>query len=339
MNLVTGGTGLVGAHLLLLLVESGEQVRAIYRSAQSIDKTKELFDHYQKQDLFPLIQWVKADIIDTTSLDVAFEGISHVYHCAAYISLSSTDKQMYKTNIEGTANIVNFSIDYGIKKLCYVSSIATIGAPEKPKHTATEETEWNPNADHTDYAISKYGGETEVFRGSQEGIEVVIVNPGVILGPIFWHSESARFFEEISKGMWFYTKGKTGFVAVTDVVRAMYALMKSNVNLEKYILVGENITFEDFLNKVAVAINAKKPKIYARPCVTKLASQIDFIVSKLFFRNRIFTSSMSKAAHSTYAYSSEKIQKELDFKFTELSAYINQLGEKYLASTQPIQQK
>src|SRR5690554_4238291 len=172
MNLITGGTGLVGAHLLLFLLEKGEQVRAIYRSEQRLDITRKLFELYQKQELFSLIDWVKADITDTTSLDKAFEGITQVYHCAAYISLSSSSKEMYKTNIEGTANIVNFCIDYKVKKLCYVSSIATIGIPQAPNYIATEETEWNPNVDHTDYAISKYGGETEVFRGSQEGIEV-----------------------------------------------------------------------------------------------------------------------------------------------------------------------
>ena len=330
MNLITGATGLVGAHLLLFLLEKNEPVRALYRTEQTLDKTKKLFAFYQKQDLFLLINWVKADITDTTSLDTAFEGITHVYHCAAYISLSSTDKKMYKTNIEGTANIVNFSIDYGIKKLCYVSSIASIGAPEKPNRIATEATEWNPNADHTDYAISKYGGETEVFRGSQEGIEVVVVNPGIILGPEFWNSESARFFKEIHKGLSYYTKGITGFVAVTDVVRAMYELMHSKVNIEKYILVGKNITFEDFLNQIATAINAKKPSVYAKPWMTKLASQIDFIFSKLFFRKRKLTSSMSKAAHASYTYSSAKIERELNFEFTDLNAYIDQMGKNYL---------
>lgn len=334
MNLITGGTGLVGAHLLLFLLEKEEQVRALYRSEQRLDKTRKLFEFYQKQELFSLIDWVKADITDTTSLDKAFEGITQVYHCAAYISLSSSSKEMYKTNIEGTANIVNFCIDYKVKKLCYVSSIATIGIPQAPNYIATEETEWNPNADHTDYAISKYGGETEVFRGSQEGIEVVVVNPGIILGPEFWDSESARFFEEINKGMLFYTKGSTGFVAVTDVVRAMYVLMNSNVNMEKYILVGKNIIFEDFFNQIASAIKAKKPSIYAKPWMTKLASQIDFVISKLFFRQRIFTSSMSKAAHATYLYSSEKIERELNFEFTDINEYIEQVGKNYLAHLQ-----
>lgn len=333
MNLITGGTGLVGAHLLLFLLEKKEQVRALYRSEHTLDKTKKLFEFYQKQELFFLIDWVKADITDTTSLDKAFERITHVYHCAAYISLSSSSKEMYKTNIEGTANIVNFCIDYKVKKLCYVSSIATIGIPQGPNYIANEETEWNPNADHTDYAISKYGGETEVFRGSQEGIEVVVVNPGIILGP-FWDTESTRFFEEINKGMLFYTKGTTGVVAVTDVVKAMYALMNSNANIEKYILVGKNITFEDFFNQIASAIKAKKPSIYAKPWITNLVSQIDFVISKLFFRQRILTNSMSKAAHATYLYSSEKVERELNFKFTDVNEYIDYLGKHYVAYLQ-----
>ncbi|MEN9655825.1 MAG: hypothetical protein RL311_757, partial [Bacteroidota bacterium] len=117
MILVTGGTGLVGAHLLLHLVEQGEIVRAMYRSATSIEKTKNLFSLYRKSDLFEKIEWLEADILDITSLEIAFQNIEFVYHCAALISFDPKDEvAIRKTNIEGTANIVNFCLAFEIKK-------------------------------------------------------------------------------------------------------------------------------------------------------------------------------------------------------------------------------
>ncbi len=155
MILVTGGTGLVGAHLLLHLIENGEvKVRAIYRKSEHITKTKLLFDLYKKADLFSKIEWIEADILDIPSLEIAFQNIDYVYHCAACISFNPNDEnQLRKVNIEGTANIVNFCIDKNVKKLCHVSSIAALGDLNQNQTIITEETEWNPEVLHSDYGF------------------------------------------------------------------------------------------------------------------------------------------------------------------------------------------
>ncbi len=209
MILVTGGTGLVGAHLLLHLLENGEQnLRAIYRKENQIQKTKSLFELYKKGNLFQQIEWFQADIIDIPSLEIAFQNVDYVYHCAAKISFNpSEEEELRKVNIEGTANIVNFCIDKKVKKLCHVSSIATLGDLGQNETIITEATEWNPEVLHSDYAISKYGGEMEVWRGHQEGLNVVIVNPGVIFGPGFWNQGSGAFFTSIKKGIKFFKQG------------------------------------------------------------------------------------------------------------------------------------
>ena len=330
MNLITGGTGLVGAHLLLLLLEKGENVRAIFRTEKSKNKTQKLFELYGKQGLFPKIEWIQADINDVSALEKAFENIGYVYHCAAYVSLSSSDEKMYKINIEGTANMVNLSVDFGVKKFCYVSSIAALGTPENTNAVITEETEWNPNSNNSDYAISKYGGEMEVFRGSQEGLDVIVVNPGIILGAEFWNHGSAKVFTQVKNGLPFYTKGKSGFVAISDVVRAMYELMKSEIKSERFILVGENLSLQDFLNKTADSVKAKRPKFYAKPWITKLGAKADWLFSTLFFRERKLTQSMSDSAHSKTIFSNEKIKNTLNFEFTDITEYINEIGKLYL---------
>ena len=156
MILVTGATGLVGSHLLIALLEDNQTVRAIYRNTASIEKTRSLFQLYDKEYLFKSIQWIPADITDVTSLSVAFENIEFVYHCAALISFDpKEEEELRKTNIEGTANVVNFCIDFGIQKLCHVSSIAALGDLKEHETIITESTEWNPEFSHSDYAISK----------------------------------------------------------------------------------------------------------------------------------------------------------------------------------------
>ncbi|NCP89793.1 MAG: NAD-dependent epimerase/dehydratase family protein, partial [Flavobacteriales bacterium] len=207
MILVTGGTGLVGSHLLYKLASEGEKVRAIYRNERKLSNIKNVFSCYTA-DYMPLydsIEWLQADILDIPSLTRAFNNIAYVYHCAAFVSFEPDKYHLLrKTNIEGTANMVNLCIAHHVKKLCYVSSIATLGNPENLKEI-TEETEWNAEANNTIYAITKYGAEIEVWRGSQEGLSVVIVNPGVILGAGIWRYGSGNLFTKAYKGLKYYT--------------------------------------------------------------------------------------------------------------------------------------
>ncbi|WP_348823818.1 NAD-dependent epimerase/dehydratase family protein [Flavobacterium aestuarii] len=327
MVLVTGGTGLVGAHLLIHLTEKGEQVRAIYRNLDNIQKTKSLFLLYKKNDLFESIQWVQADILDIPSLENAFEGIDKVYHCAAMISFDPKDENLVrKTNIEGTANIVNFCLAYNIQKLCHVSSIAALGDLPEHESVITEETEWNPEKLHSDYAISKYGAEMEIWRGQQEGLRVVIINPGVIIGPGFWNQGSGELFSKVKNGLPFYTKGSTGFAAVTDVVKILYQLMESTIHGERYTLIGQNIIFRDLLFSIADALKVKRPKYHATPFIMNTLSKLDWIASAFFGQKRQLSKSSAKSSYSTDLYANEKIKNALNITFTDVSDYIKEIS-------------
>jgi nucleoside-diphosphate-sugar epimerase len=328
MVLVTGGTGLVGAHLLLHLLENGENVRAIYRNQNNIQKTKSFFELYQKADLFEKIEWLEADILDVPSLEIAFINIEYVYHCAAFISLDPKDEDLLrKTNIEGTANMVNFSIAKGIKKFCFVSSIAALGDLAAHETIITEETEWNPEKPHSDYAISKYGAEMEVWRGLQEGLDVIIVNPGVILGPIpktkSCEQGSAEFYVRVANGLSFYTLGSTGFITVNDVVRITLELMKSDIKNERFTLIADNVVFRDIFNTIADVLKVKRPFIHAKPFLVNFAWIADSILSTLFFKKRSITKATAKASYSKSLYSNEKIKSALGTVFQDVHQYIN----------------
>jgi len=332
MILVTGGTGLVGAHLLLHLIEKGENVRAIYRNQNNIQKTKSVFELYKKVDLFKKINWLEADILDVPSLEIAFVGIEYVYHCAALISFDPKDEEaLRKTNIEGTANMVNFSLAKGIKKFCFVSSIAALGDLQPHETFITEETEWNPEKPHSDYAISKYGAEMEVWRGVQEGLDVIIINPGVILTPVstasIYKYGSNELYTKVASGLAFYTLGKTGFVVIDDVTSIACKLMKSNIKNERFTLIADNIVFRDILDTIAEVLKVKKPTIHAMPLFMNFLWVADGIFSTLFFRKRSLTKATAKASYSKNLYSNEKIKTALGTVFLDVHQYIKETSK------------
>ncbi len=326
MVLVTGGTGLVGAHLLLHLAESETGIRAIYRELQSVEKTKTLFSLYQKEALFPKIEWIQADIIDVPSLGNAFRNIEYVYHCAGLISYDPSDEDLLrKVNIEGTANIVNFCIDYKIKKLCHVSSIAALGNPATHEIEINEETEWNPEVSHSDYAISKHGAEMEVWRGQQEGLDVVIVNPGVIFGAGFWEQGSGKFFSGIKKGFPFYTNGSTAYVGVADVVKIMIRLMESDIIGERFIVISENKSFKEVIFKIAEGLHAKKPSIEAKPWILNIAWRLDWLIASLFHTKRRLSKYSANSLNSSDFISNQKIKNALAFDFQGINDVIDEV--------------
>ncbi|MFH6964288.1 NAD-dependent epimerase/dehydratase family protein [Flavobacterium plurextorum] len=332
MVLVTGGTGLVGSHLLLHLIENGENVRAIYRTKNNIQKAKSVFELYKKEALFEKIEWLEADILDVPSLENAFIDIDYVYHCAALISFDPKDEEaLRKINIEGTANMVNFSIALGVKKFCFVSSIAALGDLAPHETYITEETDWNPEKPHSDYAISKYGSEMEVWRAHQEGLDVIIVNPGVILGPIpktkNKQQGSAELYLKVANGLSFYTLGSTGFITVDDVVKISHQLMNSEIKNERFTLIANNIVFKDILDTIAEALKVKKPSIHAKPLFMNFLWMADGIFSTLFFQKRRLTKATAKASYSKNLYSNEKIKTALGTVFTDVHQYVRDISK------------
>lgn len=332
MILVTGGTGLVGAHLLYQLVSNNENVRAIYRSERKLEHVKTVFANYSTDydSIFNSIDWVQADILDIPALSEAFTNITHVYHCAAFVSFEPDKyKLLRKTNIEGTANIVNLCISNTIKKLCYVSSIATLGKPINSTFI-NEETVWNPEDNNSVYAITKYGAEMEVWRGSQEGLDVVVVNPGIILGAGIWNYGTGSLFKKAHKGLKYYTSGTVGLITVEDVTTLMIALMKSAIINERFVLVAENWTYKAFLQTLAESVNTKKPEKLAKSWLLFLGWKLDWLKHKLTGKRRQLTKHIAISLATEKNYSSEKIKTALNYNFKDVKTAIREIGALYL---------
>lgn len=325
MILVTGGTGLVGAHLLFELTKNEAMVKAIYRANSDLKKVEKVFSYYldNYQNQYKKIHWVIADITDIPALEIAFEDVTHVYHCAALISFDPKDyDRLYKVNCEGTANIVNFCIANNIEKLCYVSSIATVGK-DLNTNEVHEESEWT-GKDTNVYALSKYDAEMEVWRGSQEGLRVVILNPGVIIGAGFWNSGSGKFFSTAAKESSYFPPSGTGFVAVNDVVNLLVLAMESDTDKERFIVIAENLTYEEVLSLITTALHLKQPTKMLTFWQLAVLWRLDALRSFLFKTERKITKNQvialqeqkiytNKKVTETFTYSFESIQKSIAF--------------------------
>jgi len=334
MILVTGGTGLVGSHLLYELLKKNERIKAIYRRAHTLERVKTVFAYYAENasELYHRIEWIEADLNDVPALQDAFKGVTQVYHCAALVSFEPNKyNQLRKVNIQGTANIVNLCISNKVEKLCYVSSIAALGHTPHPDTLITESTEWNPELDHSVYAITKYGAELEIWRGTQEGVAAVIVNPGIILGPGFWNGGgSGSLIRSIHKGLNYYPKGSTAYVDVWDVVSIMTQLMERHIKNKRFIVIAENRTFKDFQEQLAKHLGVATAKKQATPLLLSLAWRMDWLNQKLFGKRRKLSKQMTKSISSNTKYDHSKIKDALDFEFTNLDRSIAKVGAYYL---------
>jgi len=329
MILVTGATGLIGSHLTLYLTRKGLNIRAVYRNKNGINKTKKIFSLYESQpdELFKKIEWVQADITDITSLENIFDGIYQVFHSAALVSFNNRKKEeLHQTNVEGTANLLHLAQENRIRKFLHFSSIAVFGQHDKP---ITEKTHWNWKEKHSEYAVSKYLAEMEVWRASQEGLPVVIVNPAVVLGAGFWNEGSGKLFPIIDKGMRYYPPGGNNFVDVWDVVKIAYELMQSSIVNDSFIAGGHHTTYKDLLTKIAVSLDKKPPaKKLPYPLAMTLA-QLDAVKSKLTGSSPRFSPDIVRTLFQNPEYSSENLIQALHHRFIPLEASIENIAAQY----------
>jgi len=328
MILVTGATGLLGTRLLFDLTSSGERVRALKRENSRMSRFENMFKNHPA--LTSQVEWVNADILDLYSLSEALEGAERVYHCAAKVSFQPSDhRMMHQVNIAGTANLVNLCLDKGVKKLVHVSSVAAMGRINDGM-IITENNVWKTSKSNSEYAVSKYGSEREIWRGIAEGLDAVIVNPGIIIGPGNWKTDSSMIFRQIWKGLKFYTPGINGFVDVRDVSRAMISLMNENITGERFILVAENKPYRQVFDQIADRVGKKRAGIYAGPLLSAIAWRSEALRSMITGSKPVITKETARSASGKYYYDNKKIKEFLNFEFLPVERSINDTAEIFL---------
>ncbi|MFT7613556.1 MAG: dihydroflavonol-4-reductase [Parvicellaceae bacterium] len=262
MILVTGATGLVGAHILYELTQTESAIRACKRATSDLYLIESLFEFYsgeQGKSLLSKIEWVNADVTNIDDMLEVTKDIEIVYHAAAIISFQKNQAEaMIIANIDGTANVVNACKANGIRKIGHISSVASLG-PSKQGEPLTEKHYWEIAKDNSNYAISKQGAEREVWRISEEGVDIVMVNPSLISGPGDWNKSSTAIFKTSFNGLKYFTEGCTGFVDVRDVSRTIIQLVNSEIKSERFILSAEDVVWKDLFDMSASAFNIPKP--------------------------------------------------------------------------------
>jgi len=313
--LVTGATGFLGSELALQLVKQGISIRCIKRASSFIPA---ILLPYQKE-----IEWVEADLADVFALEDALDGITKVYHCAAWVSLKRKDKKpMIKANIAGTANLVNVCLQQPVR-LVHVSSVAAIGLA-KPGDLITENHHLDIDREDDGYAISKLESEMEVWRGIAEGLDALIVNPAVILGKNAGTNGSGKLFELIRKGFKFYTSGSCGFVDVEDVAKCMIALMATKISGERFIISAENLDFKSVTGVIALAYGIKPPSTYASPWMMGLGWRGAAFIAALTGGDPAIDKISAQSASMQRDYDNSKIKKAIGIQFKPISETIKE---------------
>jgi len=332
MIVVIGASGFLGAHLLCFLVQSNDKVRAIYRNEQSILATQKYLKYYNLPSNYfdEKIEWIRADILDIESLQHALDSATFVYNCSGFVSFDKRHKdQMIAVNVLGTSNIVNVCLQKNVQKLIHVSSIAALGETQSDE-PITEETQWLRTESESWYSITKFNGETEVWRGIAEGLSTVIVNPSIIIGPGNWNQGSPQLFKLVNDGLKYYTKGSVGYVDVRDVCRMMIALMESSIEGERFVVSGSNQTFQTLFTEIAKSINKPEPTTNATSIILALAWRLDLFRSMFLGKAPRLTKNSVKTALKTSNYSSEKLIKSISVPFTPFYETIAFTGKCFL---------
>lgn len=332
MILVTGGTGFLGAHLLYRLISEGLEVKALKRQHSSIDLTKKIFSYYSDTPsaMLKKVDWVEGDLLDIYSLLDAFEGVKQLYHTAAMVTLDSGDgRELFNTNVQGTANVVNAVLEKKVQQMCYVSSIGALGY-ERDNEVIDEETPWDPALNKSLYSKSKYEAEREVWRGIAEGLNAVIVNPGVIIGPGNWDHGSPKIFTTVYNGLKFYPQGVNGFVDVNDVVSAMLLVMNNDISGTRFIVTSENISYEQLFNWIANNFNVPAPKYKAGKLLGAIGWRLSKMISLLKGKQASITKSAIKSSSRYYMYSNQKLIQATGMKMLPIRTSVRMTAELFL---------
>lgn len=329
--LITGATGLLGSHLLYELTEAGYEVRALHREGSDLSQVKKVFSYYTSnpEKNYKLVEWVKADLLEVAYLEEAFEGIKEVYHCAALVSFAPQDaKKLLDINPTTTTNVVNLCLAKGIRKLVHVSSVAALGR-QKQGEPIDEKTEWVESKQNSAYAKSKYLSELEVWRGIEEGLEAVIVNPSIILGPGKWKEGSIALFGRVARGMKFYTNGMNAYVDARDVALAMTLLMRSNISARRFVLVSENKTYKEVFDLIAKFLEVQPPNVEAKKWMGEIAWRIEVMRSRVVGGTPLLTKETARTAQQKNMYSAKRIGEETIFKFRSVEQTIKDIATCY----------
>ncbi len=311
---LTGATGFLGRYLAEELLRRGHRLRVLVRDARRLK--------ISGADV------VEGDVADVTALAQAFDGVDAVVHNAAVVSFMKNRREaMRRTNAGGTENAVNVALAAGVKSFVFVGSVAALGRPAK-QGTFDESARWAESKYNTYYGYTKYLAEKHVFRGREEGLNAVVVNPSTILGYGDEERGSPSLFFQAMRGMRFYPQGGTGFVAAEDVARAVAILAETREYPdERYILSAENLTYRELFERMARAFGTPPPS-RAVPAFWALPYGLFAeIKAALAGKESVVTRESVRTAGGLYAYDGSLFTRRFDFSYTPVQEVVEKTAK------------
>jgi len=302
--LITGITGLFGSYLARAF-SSVAEIHGLKRPESNTELIKDL-------DL----TWHEGDVGDYESLALAFKDVDLVIHAAGMVSFLSGDQEkLLEINVGGTANVVNVMLDKGIKKLIHISSVAAIGRTGD-QLLIDENQKWTASPLNTAYAISKYLGELEAWRGAQEGLDILVVNPSVLLAKISDNRSSTALYRYVLEENKFYPKGYVNYIDVRDAAALTLELFRQDIWNERFILSKESISYKDFFTLAAGQFGKKPPK-WAVPSPFLGLVNTYFKIKGLFVKTP-FNKEAAKTAQLRISFDNAKINKVIPYSYRSL---------------------
>jgi dihydroflavonol-4-reductase len=246
-----------------------------------------------------------------------------VIHSAGKVSfLPKDEKSLFQVNHQGTAQVVNALLAAGVPKLVYVSSVAALG--QVPEQDAYDETStWVDGPDQTAYALSKYRAELEVWRGEQEGLQVLVVNPAVVLGKLAYARSSGALYQAVLNGLPFFPTGNLNYIDVRDVAAITRALVDKEAWGERFVLSKESIPYQAFFQQAAQTFGGSVPKRALPNWGIAWGIPILKTLARLLGKNLQLTAAVARNAQRKTQYSNQKVERYLQFRYRELQDTLN----------------
>lgn len=312
---VTGASGLLGSHILIEFSQSADIVYALFRSENSKQLTEKVFEFYGKSSFYQKVVWVKGDLSDFNLLLQITKNVNLVIHSAALVSFEKGDRrELYKANVEGTRKLLRAVGNSTVEKFVFISSVATI-RNKNVEGQFVEDGVVMGGRSWSDYACSKTEAEEMVIAARKKGLNTVIVNPGVILGPGNINSSSTAIFKTVKEGLKFYTSGINGVVDVRDVVMSIQLLLEKEKTESRYVCVAENIAFKKLFTIIANEFGVSPPSLKASPLLLKIACTIELIISSVLNRKPRITKENTSAAFTKMEFSSSQLVNDIGIDF------------------------
>ena len=304
--LVTGATGFVGSAVLRKLKAAGYEVRVLVRSTSPL-KNLEGLD----------VDIRHGDLTDPDSLNNAIKGCDHLFHVAADYRLWARDpREIYRTNVEGTRNVMDAAARSGVSRIVYTSSVATLGLTDDAT-PADEDTPSSLNEMIGPYKRSKYLAEQDVIRRvHDEDLPVVVVNPSAPVGPRdIRPTPTGRMILDAAAGrMPAYVDTGLNIVHVDDVAEGHILAAKRGKVGERYILGSTDLHLREILTIVAELTEQKPPRIrLPHGLILPVAWLSEGIAKVTGIEPRVTVDGVRLAKKKMF-FSSRKAKQELDYR-------------------------